>query len=40
MVFLVKGAVPTTALAPGSKLRFRAEQQQGAYVLTHIEPAP
>lgn len=40
MVFLVKGAMPTTALAPGAKLRFRAEQQQGAYVLTHIEPAP
>jgi Cu/Ag efflux protein CusF len=40
MVFVVKGSVPTAALTPGAKLRFRAQQQQGAYVITHAEPAP
>ena len=40
MVFVVKDTTNAAAIMPGAKLRFRAEQQQGAYVLTRIEPAP
>ncbi|MFT4242690.1 MAG: copper-binding protein [Acidovorax sp.] len=39
MVFRVPDP-PALPLAPGSKVRFRAEQQQGAFVVTHIEAAP
>ncbi|AOG24934.1 copper-binding protein [Acidovorax sp. RAC01] len=40
MVFVVKDTTNAAAITPGAKLRFRAEQQQGAYVLTRVEPAP
>lgn len=40
MVFTVKDSTHAAAITPGAKLRFRAEQQQGAYVLTRVEPAP
>jgi len=40
MVFTVKDTTNAAAISPGAKLRFRAEQQQGAYVLTRVEPAP
>lgn len=40
MVFVVKDTTNAAAIMPGAKLRFRAEQQQGAYVLTRVEPAP
>lgn len=40
MVFKVQNADQGSALQAGMKVRFRAEQLQGAYVLTHIAPAP
>lgn len=40
MVFKVQNADQGNALQAGMKVRFRAEQLQGAYVLTHIAPAP
>lgn len=40
MVFVVQDTTHLQALQPGTKMRFRAEQQQGAYVLTRLEPAP
>jgi Cu/Ag efflux protein CusF len=40
MVFKVQNAEQGSALQAGMKVRFRAEQQQGTYVLTHISPAP
>jgi Cu/Ag efflux protein CusF len=40
MVFKVQNAEQGSALQTGMKVRFRAEQQQGTYVLTHIAPAP
>ncbi|RLJ36540.1 copper-binding protein [Acidovorax sp. 106] len=40
MVFKVQNADQGSALQTGMKVRFRAEQLQGAYVLTHIAPAP
>ena len=40
MVFTVKDTTNAAAISPGAKLRFRAEQQQGAHVLTQVEPAP
>ena len=40
MVFKVQNAEQGSALQAGMKVRFRAEQLQGAYVLTHIAPAP
>jgi Cu/Ag efflux protein CusF len=39
MVFKVQNADQGSALQPGMKVRFKAEQLQGAYVLTHIAPA-
>lgn len=39
MVFKVQNADQGSALQPGMKVRFRAEQLQGAYVLTHVAPA-
>lgn len=39
MVFKVQNAEQGSALQPGMKVRFRAEQLQGAYVLTHVAPA-
>ena len=40
MVFKVQNADQGSALQAGMKVRFRAEPLQGAYVLTHIAPAP
>ena len=40
MVFKVQNADQGNALQAGMKVRFKAEQLQGAYVLTHIAPAP
>ena len=40
MVFKVQNADQGSALQAGMKVRFKAEQLQGAYVLTHIAPAP
>ncbi len=40
MVFKVQNADQGSPLQVGMKVRFRAEQLQGAYVLTHIAPAP
>ncbi len=40
MVFKVQDAEQGSALQAGMKVRFRAEPLQGAYVLTHIAPAP
>jgi Cu(I)/Ag(I) efflux system protein CusF len=39
MVFQVKDAALLDNLAAGDKIRFTAEQQQGAYVLTGVEKA-
>lgn len=40
MVFVVKDTTQAAVITPGAKLRFHAEQQQGAYVLTRVEAAP
>lgn len=40
MVFRVKNADAMTGLQPGDKVRFRAEQVNGAYHATQIEKAP
>ena len=40
MVFQVKDATLLDKLKTGDKIRFSAEQQQGAYVVTGIEPVP
>ena len=40
MVFRVPDAALAARMQAGTKIRFKAEQQQGAYVLTHAEPAP
>lgn len=40
MVFRVPDAALAARMQTGAKIRFKAEQQQGAYVLTHVEPAP
>lgn len=39
MVFQVKDAALLDKLAAGDKVRFTAEQQQGAYVVTGVEKA-
>jgi Cu/Ag efflux protein CusF len=39
MVFQVKDAALLDKLSAGDKIRFTAEQQQGAYVLTGVEKA-
>jgi Cu(I)/Ag(I) efflux system periplasmic protein CusF len=39
MVFQVKDAALLDKLATGDKIKFTAEQQQGAYVLTGVEKA-
>ena len=39
MVFQVKDAALLDKLAAGDKIRFTAEQQQGAYVVTGVEKA-
>lgn len=38
MVFRVKDAALLDGLAPGSKVRFRAEEAEGGYVLTRLQP--
>ncbi len=38
MVFRVTDPVQAAQVKPGAKVRFRAEQQAGAYVVTRIEP--
>ncbi|WP_298208680.1 copper-binding protein [Acidovorax sp.] len=40
MVFRVKSADVMNGLQPGDKVRFRAEQVNGAFHATHIEKAP
>ncbi|MFN3375028.1 MAG: copper-binding protein [Burkholderiaceae bacterium] len=40
MVFRVPDAALAARMQAGTKIRFKAAQQQGAYVLTHVEPAP
>lgn len=40
MVFQVKDTTLLEKLKAGDKIRFSAEQQQGAYVVTGIEPVP
>lgn len=40
MVFQVKDAALLDKLSVGQKIRFTAEQQQGAYVVTGVEAAP
>jgi Cu/Ag efflux protein CusF len=40
MVFQVRDAALLSKLAPGDKILFSAEQQQGAYVMTGAEKAP
>jgi Cu/Ag efflux protein CusF len=40
MVFQVKGAALLDKVRAGDKVRFRAEQQGGAYVVTEIRPSP
>ena len=40
MVFRVPDAALAARMQAGTKIRFKTEQQQGAYVLTHAEPAP
>ena len=40
MVFQVKDAALIEKLATGDKIKFTAEQQQGAYVLTGAEKVP
>ncbi|MCY7305613.1 MAG: copper-binding protein [Rhodoferax sp.] len=40
MVFQVKDVALLDKLAAGDKIRFSAEQQQGAYVVTAIEKPP
>lgn len=37
MVFQLRVAVPEPALKAGDKVRFRAEQDQGAFVVTQLE---
>ncbi|EJE51734.1 hypothetical protein PMI14_03596 [Acidovorax sp. CF316] len=39
MVFRVTDPAQAAQVRPGAKVRFRAEQQAGAYVVTRIEPA-
>lgn len=39
MVFRVTDPAQAAQVKPGAKVRFRAEQQAGAYVVTRIEPA-
>ena len=39
MVFQVRDRAMLNAVTPGAKVRFRAEQVGGAYVVTAIEPA-
>jgi len=39
MVFQVKDAALLDKVAAGDKVRFTAEQQQGAYVMTGVEKA-
>ena len=38
MVFRVTDPAQAAQVKPGAKVRFRAEQQAGAYVVTRIEP--
>ncbi len=40
MVFRVKDAAVLGDLKAGDKVRFRAEQAEGGYAVTHIEKAP
>ena len=40
MVFRVPDAALAARMQAGTKIRFKAEQQQGAYVLTHVELMP
>ncbi len=40
MVFRVADPALAAKIKAGAKLRFRAEQQSGAYVVTRIEPVP
>jgi Cu(I)/Ag(I) efflux system periplasmic protein CusF len=40
MVFQVKDATLLDKVAVGDKIKFSAEQQQGAYVVTGVEKAP
>ena len=40
MVFQVKDATLLDKIKAGDKIRFSAEQQQGAYVVTGVEPVP
>lgn len=37
MVFQLRVPAPATALKPGDKVRFRAEQDNGAFVVTALE---
>jgi Cu/Ag efflux protein CusF len=39
MVFRLADPAQAVGMAPGSKVRFRAEQRSGAFVVTRIEPA-
>lgn len=38
MVFRITDPAQAAQVKPGAKVRFRAEQQAGAYVVTRIEP--
>lgn len=40
MVFTLRTPAQADTLKPGDKVRFRAEQVNGAFVITHIERAP
>lgn len=40
MVFKLEDAAAASLMQPGAKVRFRAEQVQGAYVVTRVETAP